>query len=217
MRLDADDRLEPTYVEQTLAALRDHPDAHFAYTPARFFGARTGTFPTEPFAVETLSERNYVNACALIRRESLHQVGGYNCNMTGSRNEDWDFWLSFAERGLPGVMVPHQLLWWRQHETGSRGTLRLNSLSDLRREAHMALLLRNNHPSLFSSADAPPPPLTFTDSTVQARSVAALRRAAARSVRGDADIPGWSVWIRRTNNGPPTCVHQLMICRHNFR
>src|SRR5579864_6385259 len=32
LRLDADDRLAPTYVEETLGALREHPECDFAYT-----------------------------------------------------------------------------------------------------------------------------------------------------------------------------------------
>ena len=151
LRLDADDRLAPTYVEETVAVLRDHPEAHFAYTAAAYFGARQGTYPIEPFAVESLAERNYVNASALMRRDSLCRVGGYNPNMAAGRYEDWDLWLSFAECGLPGIMVPKPLLLYRQHARGSRGTPRLTSLVALRREALMASRLQANHPRLLAN------------------------------------------------------------------
>jgi glycosyltransferase involved in cell wall biosynthesis len=151
LRLDADDRLTPGYVEKTLRALESHPWAHFAYTAAEYFGARTGSYPIEPFSPDTLAERNYVNASALMRRRSLEDVGGYNVNMRAGRYEDWDLWLSFAERGLAGVMVPERLLMYRQHATPSRGTLRLASLRLLQREASMAAQLRANHPRLFAT------------------------------------------------------------------
>ena len=152
LRLDADDRLAPTYVEETVAALRVHPEAHFAYTAVAYFGARQGTYPIEPFAADTLAEWNYVNASALVRRDSLRRVGGYNLNMAGCRCEDWDLWLSFAERDMPGVMVPKPLLLYRQHAGASRGTLRLASLATLRREAMMAGRLQANHPVLLANA-----------------------------------------------------------------
>jgi glycosyltransferase involved in cell wall biosynthesis len=152
LRLDADDGLAPDYVSETLAALRRHPSAHFAYTEVAYFGARTGTYPIEPFDPETLAERNYINASALMRRASFQAVGGYQLNMTGGRYEDWDLWLAFAEHDLFGVLVPQPLLLYRQHAAPSRGTLRLHSWRLVRREMECAALLRDNHPRLLASS-----------------------------------------------------------------
>jgi glycosyltransferase involved in cell wall biosynthesis len=149
LRLDADDRLASTYVRETLDALRREPCAHFAYTEASYFGTRSGKYPTEPFDPETLSERNYVHASALMRLESFVRVGGYKHNMTAARYEDWDLWLTFAERGMRGVLVPKPLLHYRQHAHVSRGTPQFVTLSALRREIIMARRLRDNHPGLF--------------------------------------------------------------------
>lgn len=149
MRLDADDRLVCTYVQKTLAGLQDDPGSDFAYTDVAYFGASTGTYAVEPFTPESLVERNYVHASALMRRVSLQRVGGYNVNMTSARYEDWDLWLGFVERGMRGLYVPGQLLLYRQHAAPSRVTLRIGSFRGLRREVAMAWRLQDNHPSLF--------------------------------------------------------------------
>jgi glycosyltransferase involved in cell wall biosynthesis len=151
LRLDADDMLAPTYVADTLAALRAYPRVQFAYTESEYFGARTGTYPIEPYCAGTLAERNYVNTSALMRMSALQMVGGYNPNMAGGRYEDWDLWLGFADRRLEGVLVPRQLLRYRQHVRPSRGTLRLSSVRLIAREARMAATLRANHPRLFTT------------------------------------------------------------------
>jgi glycosyltransferase involved in cell wall biosynthesis len=151
LRLDADDRLAPMYVEETLSALQEHPDLHFAYTACSYYGARTGTYPVEPFDPETLAERNYINASALMRRASLQEIGGYSLNMRDGRYEDWDLWLTFAERGMPGALVDKPLLLYRQHAVPTRGTLRLKSWRQLRSEIHHAQSLQANHPRLLAT------------------------------------------------------------------
>jgi glycosyltransferase involved in cell wall biosynthesis len=85
LRLDADDRLADTYVAETLAALQRDAMADFAYTQVAYFGAITGTYPVEPFSVESLVERNYINASALMRRASLERVGGYDTTIGAVR------------------------------------------------------------------------------------------------------------------------------------
>lgn len=149
LRLDADDLLAPTYVEETLAALEAHPEADFAYTQVQYIGARGGTYPVEEFDSDSIAERNYVHASALMRRSSFERVGGYRRDMTSVRCEDWDLWLSFVDAGMRGVLVRKPLLHYRQHRGAGRGTLRL-SLRSLRREIMLTALLQDHHPLAFA-------------------------------------------------------------------
>ena len=150
MRLDADDILEPSYVAETLAALEERPAAQFAYTEVSYFGALQGTYPVEEFDPNSLAERNYIHASALMRRTAFERVGGYDEQMSSARCEDWDLWLSFAERDLPGVLVRKPLLRYRRYATKSRNTLDWRSLRLWRRNLAMAGRLRDNHPRLFA-------------------------------------------------------------------
>jgi len=150
MRLDADDVLEPTYIEETLAALNRSPAAQFAYTEVAYFGAAAGTYPVEDFAPDSLAERNYVHASALMRHAAFDQVGGFDETMAAARCEDWDLWLAFAEHGLPGVLVRKPLLRYRQHVSGSRNRLAWGAWSTWTRNVSMAKRLHANHPRLFA-------------------------------------------------------------------
>jgi glycosyltransferase involved in cell wall biosynthesis len=150
MRLDADDRLASTYVETTLQPLLDDPSLHFVYAQVRYFGARTGSYPVEEFDPETLAERNYVNASAMMRRASFDLAGGYSVDMRGLRCEDWDLWLSFAERGLHGKLIPKPLLEYRQHTGPSMVTIDFRSLTGLRRELTIVGRLAKHHPTTFA-------------------------------------------------------------------
>jgi len=150
MRLDADDVLEPTFVEETLTPLQHHADIHFVYTSVAYFGAKAGSYAVEEFDAESLAERNYVHASALMRRVSFERVGGYDSSMARARCEDWDLWLAFAERGLAGAFVPKPLLRYRQHPVSSRNTLTWTSWQVLQRNLLMATRLQVNHPRLFA-------------------------------------------------------------------
>jgi len=152
LRLDADDRLAPTYVEETLGALREHPECDFAYTSVEYFGSQTGTYPVEDFDSNTLAERNYVHASALMRRAAFDRAGGYDLDMRRSRYEDWDLWLRFVDHGLQGVLVPKPLLQYRRHESASRATLNLRSLRGITREMRLAAQLQDNHPRLYTAS-----------------------------------------------------------------
>jgi len=121
VRLDADDILEPRYVERLLAALRRSPDAAYAYCTPRFFGARSGTMRCFPFSPHFLVVRsNFVNASALVRREEFLASGGYATDLGEAAQEDWDLWLRLLARGRRGTFVREPLLRWRRHESGSR-------------------------------------------------------------------------------------------------
>ena len=121
VRLDADDVLEPRYVERLLAALRRAPDAAYAYCTPRFFGARTGTMRCFPFSPYFLVLRsNFVSASALVRRADFLAAGGYATDLGEAAQEDWELWLRLLARGRRGTFVREPLLRWRRHEGGSR-------------------------------------------------------------------------------------------------
>jgi glycosyltransferase involved in cell wall biosynthesis len=119
--LSADDRLEPSYVSELFGALRQTPDASFAYCAARLFGAESGIAPARPFSAFSLIRgRNYINGSALTRRADYLAAGGYPQDLPEGGFDDWDFWLTMVERGHRGTYVPKPLLQWRRHEGGSK-------------------------------------------------------------------------------------------------
>jgi len=118
VRLDADDKLHPAFVERCIQVLEEHAEPAFVYTWVILFGERDGIFHSKPYNLCRLKLGNYIPGTAVIRREAIEAVDGFDTSLTWL--EDWDLWLSLAERGLFGRLLPEPLLYYRQHEGGSR-------------------------------------------------------------------------------------------------
>jgi len=128
MFLDADDVLEPLYVERCREALSQLPaTVAYAYTQMRLFGDENGIFESGPFSRRRAREGNLVHASALMRREAFDLAGGYDPRFALG-HEDHELWVRMLDRGLTGVFVAEPLLRYRRH-SGAR-----NILSDLQLE-----------------------------------------------------------------------------------
>ena len=143
--LSADDRFEPTYLEELLGAIERSRGASFAYSDARLFGAASGVHEAMLFDPLVLVRGNFVNGCALTRREDFLALGGYDEELEEHGYEDWDFWLRMTASGRRGTHVPKPLLHWRRHENGSRNPTReedMRRVAELIRGRHAALVER---------------------------------------------------------------------------
>ena len=118
--LDADDKIEPTYLEKAVNVLDNHPETGVVWCKADFFGAQKGEWDLKPFSLKQIMNNGCAFVTAMFRKSDWERVGGYNVNMVHSL-EDWDFWLSFVERGLYFYQIPEILFHYRQH-TVSRTT-----------------------------------------------------------------------------------------------
>lgn len=145
--LSADDKLEPSYVSELVAALERQPEAAFAYCSAQLFGAESGEMPSRPFSGFSLIRgRNYINGSALTRRAAYLEAGGYPEDLGEGAFDDWDFWLTMLERGNRGTYLPKPLLHWRRHAAGSK-----NPASRGTAEVETARI-RARHPDLHRRA-----------------------------------------------------------------
>lgn len=119
--LDADDRLDPRFLERTLPVMDGQRDVGFAYTSVRVFGEYEADWVAPPFSVPELLVRNVVgHATALVRRTAWEQVGGYDRYFGEDLPfEDWDFWIRLAGAGWQGAAVPESLVFYRKRP-GSR-------------------------------------------------------------------------------------------------
>jgi glycosyltransferase involved in cell wall biosynthesis len=150
MRLDADDALMDTYIEETMRALQHAPDAAFAYSDGTYIGSRNGTFHVDDFQSERLAEGGYAVCLALMRKSLFERVGGYDVEMAALRCEDWDLWLTFAEQGLWGVRIPKPLWYYRRHLESSRNSWNLVTIGGLLRELRLIARLQDKHGSLYT-------------------------------------------------------------------
>lgn len=120
--LDADDTLQPTYIEKALF-LAEHLGFDVVSTGLRLNGARSRSVNILPRpGLSDLLQGNQVYTCALFRRELWERVGGYVDYGLGADHaaEDWDFWIRVAAvGGRIGNIAGEHLLNYRVHENGS--------------------------------------------------------------------------------------------------
>ncbi|MFN8417862.1 MAG: glycosyltransferase [Anaerolineae bacterium] len=111
-QIDADDLVEPTFLEKAIWLLETQPQFSFVNSWTVNFG-QTESLWREGFSrLADFLTRNWVHMCALIRREAWRDIGGYDESLRKG-NEDWEFWLRMAQRGHWGYTIQEYLTWFR--------------------------------------------------------------------------------------------------------
>ena len=105
--LDADDLIEPTYIETLYWALETNKEAAWAFTNSLGFGKYIYLVDHD-FDCEKMKTENQITATALIRKENILRQNGYSVAKRYV-NEDWHLWLRMmASRRLSCTSI---ILW----------------------------------------------------------------------------------------------------------
>lgn len=146
MRFDADDVLELGALTDLADALDRNARVAAAWGDIQTFGVTTFRIPGIPALDPWLL--TYTNCIpgggTLVRRDALAAAGGWQIR---DGWEDWDLWMSLAERGYVGVYVPRTIFRYRR-DGGGRHAASLEGA-----ERHYAVL-RRRHDALFSARSA---------------------------------------------------------------
>ncbi|MBE9040224.1 glycosyltransferase [Oscillatoriales cyanobacterium LEGE 11467] len=98
--LDADNKIRSNYIRKGIEILKQHPKIGVVYGNARLFGEDSSIFQVPDFNLYQLLIGNYIDACAIFRKQVWKDCGGYDPNIPEKLGyEDWDFWLSAVEVG----------------------------------------------------------------------------------------------------------------------
>lgn len=125
--LDADDLIEPTYLEKTLYVLESDEGVGSCYSWVRCFGESSGMpeiWKTEDLDPYFLKERNQSSSHGVVRREAWDRIresngAGFLSRYNGF--EDWVFCIEMLECGYRGVAIEEPLIRYRIH-SGSLGS-----------------------------------------------------------------------------------------------
>jgi glycosyltransferase involved in cell wall biosynthesis len=110
--LDADDKLDPTYVDRGLQM--GDAGADIVGTGQQEFGLSSGTFIPKPDPEhEDFLRSNQINCSSMFRREVWERVGGWHRRFSGY--EDWEFWLKATKLGFVVKTIPALLYLYRKH------------------------------------------------------------------------------------------------------
>ena len=139
--LDSDDLLEPGVLGELADKLEAAPGAGFVWGDYTLFGDQRGRYRSpSAFLPWTVTFVNPYPVSSLFRRSALEAVGGWQAR----GYEDWDVWLSFAERGLTGLPAGRVIYRRRLHGSHRVGP------GDRRRHHELYAELQSRHPGLFA-------------------------------------------------------------------
>jgi len=111
--LDADDMLEPTWLEKGVAVLDQAPEVAFVSHWIQAFGDETWEWRPGRCDLDVLLDMNAVNGAALFRRSVVDTTGGFDESMRDGC-EDWEFWIRVTEAGFRGAIIPEILYRYRR-------------------------------------------------------------------------------------------------------
>jgi glycosyltransferase involved in cell wall biosynthesis len=141
--LDADDLIEPTYVEKAACVLMSRPDVGIVYCKAVFIGKKTGPWELPPFNIGDMLANNLIFVTALFRKSDWCAVGGFRERQFRLGLEDYDFWLALLGRGRQVHQIQESLFRYRV-KASSRTTRLYSNLEDMI-EAHEQLYQNHRH------------------------------------------------------------------------
>ena len=107
--LDADDVLEPAFLERTVPLLEADPSLAFVSCWLVGFGESRFLWTPANCDFPHLLAEDTVCTAALTRKDALVAVGGFDDTMPLPGYESWDLAIGLLERGLRGTIVPEVL------------------------------------------------------------------------------------------------------------
>jgi glycosyltransferase involved in cell wall biosynthesis len=143
--LDADDRLLPGALDVMARALDEDATLTLVWGDYRLFGERGYRQRMAPVLDPwQVAYQNDLPSTAMVRRAALLAAGGWE---PSGGYEDWNLWMSLAERSARGRHVDFLVYEYRQHGVRMLG-------ESATRHAELYALLRSRHPGLFANRSA---------------------------------------------------------------
>jgi glycosyltransferase involved in cell wall biosynthesis len=92
--LDADNKLRTPYLTTGVELMEKDDTIAVLYGNAKYFGEKDNVWKNQPFSLQRLLLTNFIDTCAIIRKDTLLHVGNYRY---AYGYEDWDLWLRIAK------------------------------------------------------------------------------------------------------------------------
>ncbi len=124
--LDADDLVAPTFLESTLSAAEEYPEAGWIAGMTVQFGQINRLFAFAPYNLQELVQRNQFNCTSLVRKTMFDDLGGLHEEMRLGF-EDWEFWVRASLKGYRPVQLPEPLFFYRRQNDSMLAGLQENS------------------------------------------------------------------------------------------
>jgi len=94
--LDSDNLVDKSFVQNALQVFNSNVNIGIVHGYAEYFGERKGLWKVEDFNLKKMLVHNYIDACAIYKKELWQKVGGYDEKMPHQGHEDWEFWIALS-------------------------------------------------------------------------------------------------------------------------
>ncbi len=92
--LDSDNMIRPDYIKYGIEIMDKNPKVGMVYGDAQLFGTKNGIRKAGEYSRRRQFVWNAIDACAVIRKSALEEIGGYDRNMPYMGYEDWNLVVS---------------------------------------------------------------------------------------------------------------------------
>lgn len=95
--LDSDNKIRPNFVSKAVDVMSNNDAVGVVYGNALRFGENTSEWIVGDFDKLKIMIDNYIDACALIRKDLFDKHGLYEENLPFQGHEDWEYWLRVVQ------------------------------------------------------------------------------------------------------------------------
>lgn len=94
--LDSDNLIGKDFANDAIKIFKNDHRIGVVHGHAEYFGAKNGIWKIDEYSFEKMLITNYIDACAIFKKDLFDKVNGYDTQMPFQGNEDWDLWLAFG-------------------------------------------------------------------------------------------------------------------------
>ena len=113
--LDADDMIQPEYIQMCVNILKNNKNISPVYCDTHHIGQTQGIEVRPEWSMERLNKGPFIVNCSMFHREAFDKCDGYDVELKGW--EDYDLWLRMGINGYIGKRIPKPLFIYFHHES----------------------------------------------------------------------------------------------------
>lgn len=149
--LDADDKIDPTYLEKATLLFEQKKNCKIVYCDTQQFGNKTNKIAYPKFILKSFLVNNCIHVAGMFRKQDFLTAGGYDESMRDGL-EDWEFWISMLKKGGVVHKIEEPLLFYRRYETSRQSLLDTNAS----RNREIRKYITEKHLKLYSDVFGTP-------------------------------------------------------------
>ena len=112
--LDADDKIDPDYIQSCVNVLKRYKTISPVYCDTIHVGQTQGTEQRPEWSMDRLIQGPFIVNCSMFHRDAFDKCGGYDTSLFGW--EDYDLWIRMGKNGYKGQRIPKPLFTYFHHE-----------------------------------------------------------------------------------------------------